>query len=55
MKAMTASVSMWKHIQCGNCEQWFAVEDDSKLKYFCAHCGQENEVKPSEPPDMAIK
>ena len=32
-------ISIWGHIQCSSCTQWFAMENQSKLSCFCAHCG----------------
>lgn len=40
VKAKVVALSTWCHIQCPECEEWFAVEDGKKVEYYCAHCGE---------------
>lgn len=44
-KSVTGHVdtSMWNHLKCGGCGEWFAIEGALKQSYFfCPHCGIKN-------------
>lgn len=38
--------SMWNHLKCGDCGEWFAIEGALKQShFFCPHCGIKNDLQ----------
>ncbi len=47
-RAAVVAVSLWAHIKCGVCSEWFVVEDSKERQFYCCHCGVLNDCHREE-------